>query len=252
MTLYLIGLGLENEQDITLKALNIIKSCHKIYLENYTSLLQCTKEDLEKLYQKPITLADRTTAEQFDEIIIQEAKTNDIAFLIIGDPVSATTHIELFKLAKQHNIEVKIIHNASILTAVGITGLQLYKFGKTTSIPFPELVPNLETPYIILKENQSIGAHTLFLLDLKPNLNKFLTIPKAIEILQNIEKNKQLNLITKQTKAIACARLGTNNYIIKYNTLEKLKTLNYGQPPYCLIIPGKLHFLEQEMLELWE
>lgn len=252
MTLYLIGLGLENEQDISLKALNIIKQCQKIYLENYTSLLQCPKEDLEKLYQKPITLADRTTAEQLDQQIIQEAKKDNIAFLIIGDPVSATTHIELFKLAKENKIEVNILHNASILTAIGITGLQLYKFGKTTSIPFIEDVPNLETPYNILNENQSINAHTLFLLDLNPSINKFLTIPKAIETLETIEKNKQLHLLTNQTKALACARLGTNNYLIKYNTLEKLKTLNYGPPPYCLIIPGQLHFLEQEMLALWQ
>ena len=235
-----------------MKGLSIIKQCRKIYLENYTSLLQCKIEQLENLYHKKIILTDRNTAERLDQQIIQEAKKDNIAFLIIGDPVSATTHIELFKQAKENKIEVKILHNASILTAIGITGLQLYKFGKTTSLPFHENVPNLETPYNILNENQSIGAHTLFLLDLNPSQHKFLTIPQAIETLELIEKNKQLNLINKTTKALACARLGANNYLIKYNTLEKLKTFNYGQPPYCLIIPGKLHFLEQEMLALWQ
>src|SRR3989338_4650911 len=132
MTIYLIGLGLENEQDITLKGLSIIKQCRKIYLENYTSLLQCKIEQLENLYHKKIILTDRNTAERLDQQIIQEAKKDNIAFLIIGDPVSATTHIELFKQAKENKIEVKILHNASILTAIGITGLQLYKFGKTT------------------------------------------------------------------------------------------------------------------------
>ena len=79
MTLYLIGLGLADQNDITLKALNIIKTCDIIYLENYTSLLQCTKEDLEKLYQKPILLANRNLTENFEEKIVTEAKTKNVA-----------------------------------------------------------------------------------------------------------------------------------------------------------------------------
>jgi len=39
MVLYIIGLGLGNEKDITLKGLEAIKSCQKLYLEYYTSIL---------------------------------------------------------------------------------------------------------------------------------------------------------------------------------------------------------------------
>ena len=152
MTLYLIGLGLAYEKDISLRSYEIIKKCDLIYLENYTSLLQTTKENLAKFYNKELIIADRNTTEKGDEKIIEEARNNNVAFLVIGDPFSATTHIQLFKLAKEKNIEVKVINNASILTAVGITGLELYKFGKTTSIPFIEDHPNLETPYNVLKK----------------------------------------------------------------------------------------------------
>src|SRR3989338_8320445 len=138
MTLNLIGIGLSTEKDITVKGLEIVKKCDKVYLENYTSLLQCSVQDLEKFYEQKIILADRTTAEQKDEEIVKEAKSKEVAFLVVGDPFSATTHIELFKLAREKKVPVEIIHNASVLTAVGITGLQLYKFGKTTSIPFIE------------------------------------------------------------------------------------------------------------------
>src|SRR3989338_3598255 len=135
MTLHIIGLGLGNEKDITLKGLESVKKCDLIYLENYTSILNCTINDLESLYGKKIMPANRELVEAEDNEIIRNAKEKNIALLVVGDPFSATTHIDLFLRAKKENIDIKIVNNASILTAVGITGLQLYKFGKTTSIP---------------------------------------------------------------------------------------------------------------------
>ena len=249
MTLYLIGLGLADQKDISVKGFEIVKSCDLIYLENYTSLLQCTKEDLEQFYNKNISLADREFTEQSNEII-EQAKNKRVAFLVIGDPFSATTHIELFKKAKENNIEVKIINNASILTAIGITGLQLYKFGKTTSIPFDHR--NLETPYQVLKENQSLGLHTLFLLDLKPEKNRYMTVNQAIEILEKIEERKQENLINENIIVIGCARLGSDDYLIKAGELSEIKHSQFGKSPHCLIIPGKLHFMEEEILEFYK
>ena len=134
MTLYLIGLGLNDEKDISIKGLEIVKKCDKVYLENYTSKLNAQIEDLEKLYNKKIIQADRKFVEETGSIL-KEAKTKEIALLIIGDVFGATTHIELFIQAKKQNIPVKIINNASVLNAIGITGLSLYNFGKVTTIP---------------------------------------------------------------------------------------------------------------------
>ena len=55
---------------------------------------------------------------------------------MVGDPFCATTHSDLFLRAIKHGIKVKVIHNASIMSAVGITGLQVYLFGPSISIPF--------------------------------------------------------------------------------------------------------------------
>jgi len=192
---------------------------------------------------------NRQGIENQSEKLIQEAKTKQVALLIIGDVFGATTHISLFKEAKENQVDIKIINNASILTAVGITGLELYKFGKTTSIPFNN--PELETPYQVLKENQTLGLHTLFLLDLKPEENKFMSITQALEILENIEERKKEKLIQKNTLIIGCSRLGSENYLIKKGTLKELKEFDFGKPPHCLIIPGKLHFMEEEVLELY-
>lgn len=253
MTLHLIGLGLSTEKDISLKGLETIKKCDKIYLENYTSLLQCSIADLEKLYGKKIIPADREKTEQQFEKILQEAENKEVAFLVIGDPFSATTHTELFKEAREKKILIKVIHNASILTAIGITGLQLYKFGKTTSIPFMDNYSTLETPYHILRENQSFGMHTLFLLDLKPEEKKFMTVNQALDVLETIEKRKKENIIKKGMMVVGCARLGSDNFVIKTGPLEKIKKIDFGKPLHCLIIPAqKLHFAEEEMLKMWK
>lgn len=253
MTLYLIGLGLGSEKDISIKGLETIRKCDKIYLENYTSLLQCSLADLEKLYKKKIIIADREKTEQQFAEILKEAKIKDVAFLVIGDPFSATTHTELFKEAKEKKISMKVIHNASILTAVGIIGLQLYKFGKTTSIPFLDDYNSLETPYNVLKENQSLDMHTLFLLDLKPEEHRFMTISQALEILETIEQRKKENVIKKGMMVVGCARLGNDNYMIKAGPIEKIKKIDFGKPLHCLIIPAKkLHFAEKEMLKMWK
>ncbi|MBT3813902.1 diphthine synthase [Candidatus Woesearchaeota archaeon] len=250
MTLYLIGIGLSTEKDITVKGLEIVKKCDKVYLESYTSLLQCSVKDLEQFYDQEIIIANREMTEQGDEKIISEAKKKDVAFLIIGDVFSATTHVQLFKLAKENNVKVEVINNASVLNSVGITGLELYKFGKITSIPFIEDHPQLETPYNVLKENGDM--HTLFLLDLKPAENKFMTINVALEILEKIESRKKEGLINDDLLVVGCARLGCDGFIVKAGKLSEIRAFDFGAPLHCLIIPGKMHFIEKEMLELWK
>lgn len=249
--LHIIGIGLSNEKDITVKGLETVKRCEKIYLENYTSLLQCSLQDLENFYGEKINVADRKTIEQGDEKIVEEAKEKDVAFLVIGDPFSATTHVELFRLAKEKNVKVEVINNASVLTAVGITGLQLYKFGKTTSIPFMDDFPNLETPYNVFKENKSLGLHTLFLLDIQSKKERFMTVSQAIEILENIEERKKENLISDDLMVVGCARLGSEDLVVRYGKLAEIKTFDFGRSPHCLIIPGKMHFTEEEMLKFY-
>lgn len=235
--LYLIGLGL-SWKDLSLKALEVLQKCDKIYLENYTSVSDFSKLQLERLLGKKIEVLNRKQVEEVKPFL----KHDTAALLIYGDPLAATTHIEFLNKAK-------VIHAPSILTAVAETGLQLYKFGKTASIPIPEKNFKPESFYDILEENQKIGAHTLFLLDLRPEEDEFLSIKQAIGILFNIEKKRKLNLFRANTKCIACARLGQSTQLIKYGTAKRLQKINFGKPPYCLIVPGKLNFKEKEFLE---
>ncbi|PIN86391.1 diphthine synthase [Candidatus Woesearchaeota archaeon CG10_big_fil_rev_8_21_14_0_10_44_13] len=248
MALYIIGIGLSDEKDITVKGLEIVKKADFVYLENYTSILQCPISHLEKLYGKRIILTDRDMVEKRADEILEKAKTKDVAFLVVGDPMSATTHIDLMLRAKEKDIDVRVIHNASILTAVGITGLQLYKFGKTTSIPFPENV-KAETPYNVIEMNRKNNMHTLVLLDIDVEKNKFMKVDEAIRILLGIEKNKKKDMITDETSMIGCARLGSDDQFIKAGKAKDLLEVDFGKPPHCLIMPAEMHFMEEEALK---
>ncbi len=239
--LYLIGIGLADGNDISLKALEIIKRCNFVYLESYTSKLQCNIQSLERLYNKRIIAADRNLVENKTKDILEKAKNKDVAFLIIGDVFSATTHIIMLLEAKKHDINTKIIHNASILTAVGETGLDLYKFGRTASIPFNN--KEIETPVEIFKNNYKNNLHTLFLLDLDPINNRFMAVSEAADYLIRNKVDK---------KAVLCAALGSQDSLIKYDSLKNLRNIKIEKFPQCLIIPAKrLHFVEEEALELW-
>ena len=52
MVLYMIGLGLADEKDITLRGLEAVKNSTTVYLEHYTAILMCNKDKLETLFEK--------------------------------------------------------------------------------------------------------------------------------------------------------------------------------------------------------
>jgi diphthine synthase len=243
MTLYMIGLGLWDETDITLKGLEAIKRSDIVYLETYTSKLNVTIADLEKFYGKKIIPADREMAESKTDEILRDANKKDIAFLVIGDPFGATTHTAIILRAKEKKIPIKIIHNASIINAIGITGLELYKFGKITSIPFDN--KNIRSPIEAMLENQKNGLHTLFLLDLMPKDSKYMQINEAVEFLLRIG-------LKPETLCIGCAGIGSEKPEIKAKTAFEMLKERFTLLPQCLIIPGKLHFVEEEALLQWE
>jgi diphthine synthase len=250
--LYIIGIGLNDEKDISVKGLEAVKNSSEVFLETYTSQLQVTAEKLEEFYGKKIIRATRTLVEQDSDRILQKAKTQNVSFLVIGDALSATTHCDLILRAKEKGIDVEIIHNASVLNAVGITGLQLYKFGKTTSVPFEEGNYQPETPYDVVKDNSKLGYHTLLLLDLRPLENKFMSVSDAIRYLLKIELRRNEKVLTDNTMLVGCARIGSKKPKIAYGKAKELLKIDFGIAPHCLIVPGKLHFVEEEFLKQYK
>ena len=250
MVLNIIGIGLDNEQDITLKGLELVKNSDFVYLENYTSQLNVSVQKLEELYGKKIILANREFVEQKLHII-DNAKTKNVSILVIGDIFGATTHYELYMRAKKANIKVNLVHNSSIINAVAVTGLMLYSFGKTTSIPFPQPNYKPETAYDVIKQNLQNGFHTLVLLDLKPEEDKYMTVNEGLSILLGIEEKRKEKVFTEQTMVLGCARIG-GDFKIRYGEAKKILNDEFGKPLHSIIVPGKMHFLEEEALQQWK
>jgi diphthine synthase len=268
MTLYIIGIGLSDEKDITVKGLEIVRKSSQVYLESYTAILNCSKEDLERFYGCEVILADREFVEKTPDKMLDKAASADVAFLVVGDPMSATTHTDMVLRAFKKGVGVQIVHNASILTAVGTVGLELYKYGRTTSIVFPEKDWKVETHYDAIKTNIGNGLHTLCLLDIKTSEPgkediqkgktdrvlepRFMTVNQAIQNLLDIEKSRGEGVFTEDTLVVGCARIGSSTQIIKAGTAKELLNTDFGGPLHSLIVPGKLHFMEEEALERWQ
>ena len=230
--LYLIGLGL-NEEGYSWKAYNVISKADKVYIESYTVDFPYDIPKLQAQFKnKKFIRADREFIESLN--FLDEAKKSDIALLVYGSPLVATTHISILQEAKKRKIKLKIIHNASILDAVGETGLQLYKFGKTASMPGFDADSYMD----IVKQNLGIKAHTLILVDIG------LEFQDALEKLIRDSKSKNVKL----DKMVVCSRLGLQDSKIYYDTINKLKSKNIRKP-FCIIIPSEMHFMEQEILK---
>lgn len=236
--LYLISLGLWDKKDISARAIEIGKLCDELFFENYTSFYGSNLSELEDLFGKQIKSLDREGVENKSKDLVLKAKDKNIGLLIIGDALAATTHTALLIECKENNVNYKIIHSSSILTAIGETGLSLYNFGKITSLPFNH--ENVDTPINVLNENGDL--HTLVLLDLDPKNNKYM---KCSEAINYFLKNK----IDKD--CIICCGLGSDKSIIKYGKMVDLVNFEADVFPQCLIIPGKLHFIELELVNFF-
>lgn len=273
---YVIGLGLCDEKDITVRGLEAVKSCSRVYLEAYTSILMVNKDRLDAFYDKSLILADRDMVELKSDEILRDAATENVAFLVVGDPFGATTHTDLLLRARDLQIPTQIIHNASIINAVGCSGLQLYNFGQTVSLVFFTDTWKPDSFYDRIAENVKFGLHTLVLLDIKvkeqseENLARgrkiyepprYMSIPTAVNQLLEIESIRKEGILDgDSTLAIALSRVGSippsegstydddGTQRIVAGTLSDLQVQPesmFGKPLHSLIIAGKkLHELE--------
>ena len=258
MTLNLIGIGYKKE-DITFEQLKIIKKSKNVFLEYYTSFYEDDFNSLENFLNKKIEILKREDIEiLIEEKVLEKAKKDEVSLLILGDPLIATTHSDLLLRCDEIKIKTKIYNNISVLNLVGKTGLNLYKFGKITSIPFYNEKFMPKTPFNYFLENSKINSHTLFLLDLKPDENKYLSISNALNFLLEIQKDEKEEkniLIDENTKVVACSKLGFKDEKIIFSKLKNIIEFdkkNNLEPPICIIIPSLMNEIEEEYLKKFE
>ena len=247
--LIFVGLGLNDEKGISLHGLEETRNADSVFLELYTSLLpDFSLQRLQDLIARKIILVSRKNLEEENGVaVLRAAKQGKTVFLVPGDPFVATTHVTLRIEAEKAGIRTRIIHGASIMSAIiGLSGLHNYKFGKTVTVPFPENFS--EAPYTVIGQNKRFGLHTLCLLDLRVEEQRFLTVKEGLEHLFAIERRRLKRIVTPETVAIGVARVGSEHPSLKADFAGSLLTHDFGGPPHSLILVGQLHFMEAEAL----
>jgi len=230
--LYLISIGLWDEKDMSLRALEAAKRCDQIYLERYTTNVNTTAAKLSKLIGKKVMELKRSDLEEKSGKLIRDAKAKDVAVLVGGDALSATTHVSLLLDARKAHVRAEVIHGSSIFSAVAETGLQLYKFGRATTLA----KDFTQSCYDAITQNKKAGLHTLVLLDIGMDARQGLeTLMKRMDVKDGI--------------VVACHLGGVP--VIRYGTLAKLTEDRKlaGMTPAVIVIPGELHFMEKEFLD---
>ena len=299
MSFSLIGMGLGDLNDITIKGFNIAIKSDVIYLEAYTSILidnrfsnknansdskvetDCiysvhingTVSQIAKRFGKEILIASRELVESGDVLTSAIKESKHVSLLVIGDPLSATTHTDLILRCKKVSIPVEVVHNTSIMNAVSSCGAQLYKFGQCISICFWTETWKPMSFFPKIQSNLRAGLHTLCLLDIKvreisdTNLARgkviyepprFMTVNQSLDILlktiehYRAEGDLSTDCINEHTTIfIGVARLGSSCEHIAAGTISTLSSINFGPPLHSLVICSKLHPLEAEFIAMF-
>jgi len=246
--LVFIGLGLHDEKGLTLRGLEEARACEALFAEFYTSALLGTRlEAIEVLLGKRVRVLTRAEVEG-GEAVLRASREGRTGFLVPGDPMSATTHVDMRLRAAKDGIPTRVVHGVSILSAAaGALGLQAYKFGRTTTVPFPASGFRPTSPLEVILQNLRAGLHTLVLLDLRED-GTFLDPKDALHALLDAASITGTKEFGDGTLVCVLSRVGSREVRLQAARTRDLLGRDLGPPLHCLVVPGPLHFLEKEAL----
>lgn len=150
------------------------------------------------------------------------------------------------------------------MSGIGATGLQLYNFGQTVSMVF--FLDNWRPAsfYDRIKENRSIGLHTLVLLDIKVKEQslenmargirifeppRYMTVGQCAQQMLEVEEEKKEGVYGPESLAIGAARVGGKTEKFVAGTLKQLCDTDeaLGPPLHSLVLLGsRTHELERD------
>ena len=166
--LMLIGMGPGRLSGMSLEALNAAKTADVRRYEAYTALWPQAELDALEAEVGAIEKVMRPEVE-LPETLFELARTSLVALLVVGDPLQATTHVDLQLQAAEAGLECLVFHGVSITTLVtGAIGLSNYKFGRQTTLTYPYGGWVATSPLEVIAANMHQNLHTLALLDLDP------------------------------------------------------------------------------------
>lgn len=264
MTLYLVGTGIsEGLRSVTREGEDAIRGADAIYLERFTSPAPSddTAEAVRGMAPDGcvITEAKRWMVEDGTRIL-EDAESKNVVLLSYGDPLVATTHVDLLCRAAAQKTRARVVHSSSApVAAAGECGLHHYKFGRMATIMRNE--KSMTTPYYTIYRNAIEGCHTMLLLEYDcegtesgDGRSFFLEPPDALGGLLRTERGQRRSVVSEDTYAIVASRVGfagtrRQRQKITAGKVSSLIAINtFGEPPHSIIIPGGLHFTESEAL----
>lgn len=249
-----IGLGLHDEFGMSLRGQLEARSCDFLFAELYTNTMpKLNLDNLATIVGREITIISRRDVEERPEkLIFPKARAGRVGFLVPGDPMVATTHVDLRLRAHKAGIKTRIVHASSVVSAIaGATGLQSYKFGRTITIPITLKEELPESNYLGIKNNMASGLHSLVLLEVDVEGKRHVSISEALKLLRAFSERREESAITASTLVVGAARLEAPDMVVKAGTVEEVGRWNFGGPPFVMVFPGKLHFVEAEALHVF-
>ena len=239
-----VGLGLYDERSVTVEGREALAEADRVFAEFYTSkLLGATVADLEAYHDAEIEVRDRAGVEQDPEAILRAAADGEAVFCTAGDTMISTTHVDLRLRAEERGIDTRVVHAPTAESAAsGLTGLQNYRFGKATTLPFEyahgaDGVPASVTEAV--DENRERGLHTLVYLDIKAERDEYMTADHAAGLLADDYED---------VLAVVVARAGSPDPLVTADRLSALADRDFGDPLHLLVVPGDLHHIEADAL----
>ena len=252
--LWLIGLGPGDLQQMTVAALDAARSADYRFLEGYTALLPPDELDCMEALIGSWEMRMRSAVETPDDLL-SLAQSSKVALLVVGDPLQATTHVDLQIRCEELGVPCHIEHGISITTIVtGAVGLQSYRFGRqcTFAYPYGEYLPT--SPLEIILANRERDLHTLALLDLDPtgmgeDEQHPMTPEIAVEVLRRMAKALEGDV--ESWTLVLCSDMGTDDARISVGSPVEISGIKGGRL-HCLIVPAKLHDVEAAALKRWD
>ena len=239
-----VGLGLYDERSVTVRGREAIQTADSVFAEFYTSFLAgATVDRIESAHDVTIDVRDRAGVEQNPKPILEAASEGDAVFLTAGDPMISTTHVDLRLRAHDRGIDTRVVHGTTAQTAASsLTGLQNYRFGKATTLPFERSHGGTGVPDSVLAtidENASRDLHTLVYLDIDRENEAYMTGDHAAAMLADAGHDRL---------GVVVAQAGSDDPTVVADQLSVLADRSFGDPLHLLVLPGECHPLERDAL----
>ncbi len=260
--LWLIGIGPGDLDHMTERARGVARGCSKRYLEGYTAVLPPKEEGRLESVVGPWEKLMRDEVEGAEDLLAS-ARGESVALLVVGDPMQATTHIDLEDRCVEQGIGFHVIPGLSATAlAVSLSGMQSYRFGRQVTLPFATSDYLPTSPLKMLCNNFENGLHSLMLLDLDPTgmgveQPRPMSPAEAVGLLERMAerlvegedgRRGRLELPVTQWNGILLSDLGTEEERVLSGLLGDLSGQKGGMV-HAFILPAEFSGMEEDAFE---